>query len=171
MLIVIALLTAAAALIYVYNRLVTLHNRVENAWSQIDLELKRRHDLIPLLVTTVRGHLTHEGVLLASVTERRAAAVAAGPDLRRLEHAEGELAGALKRMVAVAEHYPTLKADQSFGQLQRQLAETETRIAFTRQFYNDTVTIHNTALESFPGNLIAGLFGLRPSPHFQAEPK
>ena len=151
----------AVFVISAYNRLVALRNRIENAWAQIDVQLKRRYDLIPNLVETVKGYATHEREVFERVTEARAKAIAAG-SVGQAAQAENMLSQALRSLFAVAEAYPELKANQNFLQLQEQLSDTESKIAFSRQFYNDTVLQYDTARETFPTNLIAqyGGFGL-----------
>ncbi len=158
----------AIALIAIYNKLVTLRQRVQNAWSQIDVQLQRRFDLIPNLVETVKGYMTHEKDTLTKVTELRAS----WADAKTVEDKaklEGELSNTLKTIMAVAENYPNLKADQSFNNLQAELSDTENKISYSRQFYNDTVTIYNTKLETFPSNLVASMFGFKASTLFNVE--
>ena len=151
-----------------YNGLVRLRNRIENAWSQIGVQLQRRYDLIPNLVETVKGYASHEKGVLESVTQARAAAInAEGPaDQAR---AENMITGALKSLFAVAEAYPDLKANENFAQLQEELSSTEGRIAYARQFYNDAVQSYNTKIQSFPSNLIAGPFGFKEREYFEAD--
>lgn len=167
--IVIAIVVAlVAALILLYNRLVTLRNRVENAWAQIDVQLKRRYDLIPNLVETVKGYASHERETFEAVTAARARAQSAqGPAEQGA--AEGILGQALGRLFAVAEAYPELQADENFRQLQDELAQTENRIAVSRQVYNDTVLTYNTTLQTFPGLLVAGPFGFSKKEFFEVE--
>jgi LemA protein len=166
----IAVIVAVAAFaIAVYNRLVALRNRFKNAFAQIDVQLKRRYDLIPNLVESVKGYLQHERGTLEAVVQARGNAVsaaqraAAAPGepgaMQGLAQAEGALGGALGRLLAVFEAYPDLKANQSIMVLQEELASTENRIAFARQAYNDSVMQYNTRRESFPDNLLAGVFG------------
>jgi LemA protein len=163
---VVALLVVAVVLLY--NRLVTLRNRVENAWSQVDVQLRRRYDLIPNLVETVKGYAAHERETFEAVTNARARAQAAqGP--AEQSAAEGILGQALGRLFAVAEDYPELQADENFRQLQDELAETENRIAVSRQVYNDTVLTYNTAIQTVPGLLIAGPFGFGRKEFFELE--
>jgi LemA protein len=140
-----------------YNGLVRLRNQVENAWAQIDVQLKRRCDLIPNLVETVKGYAKHERETLEKVIQARNMALAAKTVGERAE-AENVLSGTLKSLFAVAEAYPDLKANQNFLRLQEELTSTENKIAFSRQFYNDSVMTYNTQIEVFPQNLIAGLF-------------
>ena len=157
-----------AALILLYNRLVTLRNRVENAWAQIDVQLKRRYDLIPNLVETVKGYAAHERETFGAVTAARARAQSAqGPAEQGA--AEGILGQALGRLFAVAEAYPELQADENFRQLQDELAQTENKIAVSRQVYNDTVLTYNTTIQTFPGLLVAGPFGFAKKEFFEVE--
>ncbi len=151
-----------------YNGLIRLRNQVENAWSQIDVQLKRRHDLIPNLVETVKGYAAHERATLENVIKARNMAVAAKTVG---EHAEAEniLTGALKSLFAVAEAYPNLKADQTFLRLQEELASTENKVAFSRQFYNDSVMAFNTRREVFPTNIIANLFNFTRREFFEVK--
>lgn len=141
-----------------YNGLVRLRNQLENAWSQIDVQLKRRYDLIPNLVETVKGYAKHERETLEKVIQARNIAAAA-TNVRDRAEAENVLTGALKSLFAVAEAYPDLKANQNFLRLQEELTSTENKVAFSRQFYNDSVLAYNTRRELFPTNLVAGLFG------------
>ena len=152
--------------ISVYNRLISLRNQVTNGWKQIDVQLKRRHDLIPNLVSTVKGAMEFEkGTLEAVVAARNRAASATGPaDAGRKE---GELTQALGRFFALAERYPQLTANTNVRALQEELTGTENKIGFARQFYNDIATKYNTATEVVPGNIIAGLAGYRPAEMFE----
>lgn len=156
------------ALVLLYNRLVTLRNRVDNAWAQVDVQLKRRYDLIPNLVETVRGYAAHERETFEAVTNARARAQAAQGPAEQAQ-AEGLLGQALGRLFAVAEDYPDLQADQNFRQLQDELAQTENRIAVSRQVYNDTVLTYNNAIQTVPGLLVAGPFGFARREFFEAE--
>ena len=143
--------------IYSYNRFITLRNRMDNAWSQIDVQLKRRFDLIPNLMETVKGYMKHEKDTLKEVTQARTEFLkATGPASKA--QAENMLAGALKTIFAVAESYPKLKASENFMQLQEELSGTESKIAYARQFYNDTVLEYENKRERFPTNLIANMF-------------
>jgi LemA protein len=146
-----------------YNRLVTLRNRVKEAWSDIDVQLKRRHDLIPNLVETVKGYATHERGVFEKVTEARTKAMGAreSGDLKKMVEAENFLAQTLKTLFAVAENYPDLKASQNFLELQRELRDTEDKIMYARRFYNANVRDLNIAIESFPTNIIASIFGFK----------
>jgi LemA protein len=162
MLVVWILLGAVAliviALITLYNRLVRYRNRVDNAWAQIEVQLKRRWDLIPNLVETVKGYAAHERETFEAVTQARAGAQQAKTPAESAA-AEGILGQALGRLFAVAEAYPGLQADENFRQLQTELGETENRIAVSRQIYNDTVLTYNNAIQTFPGLAVAGPFG------------
>ncbi len=143
--------------IFAYNSFVRLVNRTKEAWADIDVQLKRRYDLIPNLVSTVKGYAAHEQTAFEKVTQARAAALGAqGPAAKG--QAENMLTGALKSIFAIAEAYPDLKANQNFLELQRELSDTENKIQASRRFYNGNVRDLNTAIESFPGNLIAGTF-------------
>ena len=149
-------------IISVYNSLVTLRQRVKNAFGQMDVQLQRRFDLIPNLVETVKGYMTHESDTLAKVTELRTA-WAGAKTVDEKAKLDNELSNTLKTIMAVAEAYPDLKANQNFESLQNELTETEDKISYSRQFYNDIVTKYNTKLELFPSNIVAGMF------HFTAE--
>ena len=141
----------------VYNGLVRLRNQVDNAWAQIDVQLKRRHDLIPNLLNTVKGYMAHERETLEAIVKARTAAMAAkGP--AEAGPAEAQLAGALRGLMVNVERYPDLKASANFLALQEELASTENKISFARQYYNDTVTNYNTAIALFPANIFAGIF-------------
>ena len=165
------ILLAVVALVVVwaialYNRLIGLKNQVLNGWRQIDVQLKRRHDLIPNLVNTVRGAMEFERDTLTQVMEARARAVSAtGPaDAARKE---GELSQALGRLFAVAENYPTLRANENVKMLQEELTSTENKVGFARQFYNDIATTFNTAQQTFPSNMFASALGFKPSELFE----
>jgi len=140
-----------------YNRLILMVNRAKEAWADIDVQLKRRYDLIPNLINTVKGYATHESQVFEKVTQARTAAMGAGT-LEAKGQAETSLAGALKSVFAIAEAYPDLKADQNFLALQTELSDTENKIQAARRFYNANVRDLNTSIEVFPGNLIAGMF-------------
>jgi LemA protein len=165
-LVVVALV--AISLITLYNRLVRLRNRVDNAWAQIEVQLKRRWDLIPNLVETVKGYAAHERETFEAVTQARAGAQQAQTPQESAQ-AEGILGQALGRLFAVAEAYPELQADENFRQLQTELGETENRIAISRQVYNDTVLTFNNAVQTFPGLVLAGPFGFRQREFFEVE--
>ncbi|UWG95882.1 LemA family protein [Dehalobacter sp. DCM] len=148
----------AVFMIGTYNGLVQLRQRVQNSWSQVDIQLKRRYDLIPNLVNAVKGYAQHEKATFENVTQARNMAMAAG-NIKEQSQAENMLSGALKSLFAVAEAYPELKANTNFLQLQTELTDTESKIAYSRQFYNDTVQKLNTKIEVFPNNLVAGMLG------------
>lgn len=156
------------AVVVMYNRFVTLRNRIDNAWSQIDVQLRRRYDLIPNLVETVKGYATHEREVFQRVTEARAS-MASATTVAEQGEAQNMISGALKSLFAVAEAYPELKANQNFMMLQEELAGTESKIAFARQFYNDNVMQYNTMIQSFPARLIAGPFGFTEREYFAME--
>ena len=157
-------------LLTTFNRLVRMRNVVRNGWSDIDVQLTRRHDLVPNLVESVRGYMTHERETLEAVARARSQAIAtAGAGLGTRAMAEMALGGAVGNLFAVAERYPTLKASQQFLLLQEQLTSTENRIAFARQHYNESVRQYNTSLAEFPRNLLAGMMGFTPATLFAAE--
>ncbi|HYU39741.1 MAG TPA: LemA family protein [Acidimicrobiia bacterium] len=158
------------ALILIYNGLVRQRNRIDNAWSQIDVQLKRRYDLIPNLVETVKGYAAHERQVFENVTQARANAINAQGPAQQAE-AENVLSGALKSLFAVAEAYPDLKANQNFLSLQEELTSTEDRVAYARQFYNDSVLSYNNKLQTFPRNVIAGMFNFEQREYFEGEPE
>ncbi|MDD3654209.1 MAG: LemA family protein [Desulfotomaculaceae bacterium] len=162
------LLAAGVFLIATYNKLVQLRQRVQNAWSQVDVQLKRRYDLIPNLVNAVKGYVQHEKDTLERVTQARNMAIKAG-NMTEQAQAENMLSGALKSLFAVAEAYPELKANTNFIQLQSELSDTENKISFARQFYNDTVQIFNTKIEIFPNNLFAGMLGFQMVDYFTLQ--
>ena len=149
-----------------YNSLVTLRNRCDNAWSQVDVQLRRRYDLIPNLVETVKGYAKHEREVFEKVTQARAAAISA-QTVKDQGQAENILSGALKSLFAVAENYPELKANQNFLMLQEELAGTESKVAYARQFYNDVVMKFNMKQQVFPSNIIAGMFGFKVKEYFE----
>jgi LemA protein len=151
-----------------YNRLVALRNRVDNAWSQIDVQLRRRYDLIPNLVETVKGYAAHERELFEHVAEARAQAAGA-QGVEQQAQAENVITAGLRRLFAVAENYPDLKANQSFLALQEEITATESKIAYARQFYNDEVAKLNTRIQQFPTSVIAGMFRFTPRPFFDIE--
>ena len=149
-----------------YNRLVRLRNATQNAWAQVDVQLKRRHDLIPNLIETVKGYAAHERGTFEAVTEARTAAQKAqGP--AESAQAENILTQALGKLFAVAEAYPQLRATENFQQLQAQLAETENKIQVSRQVYNDTVLSYNNSIQTVPSNIVAGAFGFKPREFFE----
>ena len=158
----------ALFLIVVYNRLVKLRNRIDAAWSQIDVQLKRRHDLIPNLVETVKGYAAHERETLEAVTRARQQAVDAS-GVQDQAQAENFLTQTLRQLFAVSEAYPDLKANQNFLALQEELTGTEGRIAFSRQFYNEQTLAYDNARETFPTNVVAGMFNFEERAYFEAE--
>ena len=151
-----------------YNGLVRLRNRIANAWAQIDVQLRRRYDLIPNLVETVKGYAKHERQTFEAVTQARANALNA-EGVAAQAQAENQITAALKSLFAVAEAYPDLKANQNFLNLQEELTGTEGRIAYARQFYNDSVLQLNTKVQSFPSNILANMFGFREHEYFEAD--
>ena len=159
-------LAILAYVVMTYNRLVQLRNRVENAWSQIDVQLKRRYDLIPNLMETVKGYMKHEKETLENITKYRAQLVTGSVEEKA--QANNMLSGALKSLFAVAENYPKLRATENFQMLQEELAGTENKIAYIRTAYNDSVLSYDNALEMFPSNLIANVFGFKQKPYFEA---
>jgi len=158
----------ALAIVGIYNGLVRLRNQVKNAWAQIDVQLKRRYDLIPNLVETVKGYAKHERETFEMVTTaRNLAQKASSAGAGERSKLEGELGSALGRLLAVAEAYPDLKANQNFLALQEELASTENKIGFSRQFYNDSVLRFNNKTQEFPSNIIAGMFGFKAAEFFE----
>jgi LemA protein len=159
--------------ILTYNKIIRTRNRIDNAYSQIDVQLKRRYDLIPNLVETVKGYAAHEKSTFEAVTNARANAISAqqGSSVAEQAQAENMLSGALKSLFAVAEAYPDLKANQNFLNLQEELTSTEDRIAYARQFYNDSVLGYNNNIQSFPGNTIAGMFHFSAREYFEGDPE
>jgi len=151
-----------------YNQLVSLRNRIQNAWSQIDVQLRRRYDLIPNLVETVQGYAKHEREVFENVTKARSA-MAGAKGVKEQGEAQNMITDALGKLFAVAEAYPELKANQNFMMLQEELSGTESKIAYSRQFYNDTVMAYNTLIQSFPSNIIANAFGFRENEYFPME--
>jgi len=152
----------------IYNRLVNLRNRCDNSWAQVDVQLRRRYDLIPNLVETVKGYAKHEREVFEKVTEARSKAINAGT-VKEQGQAENMLTGALKSLFAVVENYPELKANQNFLLLQEELAGTEGKIAYARQFYNDMIMKFNTKQQVFPSNLIANMFNFNEKEYFEIE--
>jgi LemA protein len=151
-----------------YNSLVRLRNQVKNGWSQIDVQLKRRHDLIPNLVETAKGYMKHERETFDSITKARSQAVQASGVANQAK-AEGELSGALSRFMLVVENYPDLKANQNFLALQEELTSTENKVGFARQSYNDQVQAFNIKIESVPSNIIANMFNFKQAEFFEIE--
>ena len=156
--------------VFAYNRLVSLRNQVDNSWRQIDVQLKRRHDLIPNLVEAVKGYMQFERDTLTQVVEARAKAISA-PDQGSRMAAENQITTGLGRLLAVIENYPQLKADENVLKLQEELTTTENQIAFARQSYNDVVLDLNTRIQSFPTNLIADNFGFKAAEYFKGAPE
>ena len=156
------------AIIGLYNSLVTLRQRAKNAWGQIDVQLQRRFDLIPNLVECVKGYMSHEQDTLTKVTELRTS-WANAQTVEDKANLDNQLSGTLKTIMAVSENYPDLKANQNFSELQEELRNTENKISYSRQFYNDSVTRYNTKLELFPSNIIASMFHFTAETLFQAE--
>jgi len=166
--VIVAVLLVGALLVVLYNRLVRLRNRAENAWAQVDVQLRRRYDLIPNIVEAVRGYASHERQTFEEVTKARTAAQQA-QTIPEQAQAENMLTQAIGRLFAVAEQYPQLRATENFQQLQAQLAETEGKIAISRQVYNDAVLTYDTALETVPTNIVAGLFNFEERQYFEVE--
>ncbi len=166
LIVVVAILVIYA--IVTYNGLVRLRNRIQNAWAQIDVQLRRRYDLIPNLVETVKGYAKHERDTLEAVTQARANAINAQGPVEQAK-AENMITGALKSLFAVSEAYPDLKANQNFLALQEELSGTEGRISYARQYYNDAVLRLNTKIQSFPSNILAGMFGFKEHEYFEAD--
>jgi LemA protein len=152
----------------IFNRLVTLRNRSNEAWAQIDVQLKLRADLVPNLVETVKGYAAHERETLEKVIQARASLSSAGTDIRKMAAADNMLSGALKSLFAVSENYPNLKADQHFKELMTDLAGIEAKIAYARQFYNETVRMYNEYQQRIPGAIFAGMFGNSQKQYFEA---
>ena len=153
----------------IYNSLVRQRNEVDNAWSQIDVQLKRRLDLIPNLVETVKGYAAHEKTALEAVIAARNSGMAASTDPHAQASADNAMTGALRQLFALSEGYPDLKANAGFVSLQEELSNTESRIAYARQFYGDAVSTFNTAIQKFPNVLVAGMFGFSEREFFEAE--
>jgi len=158
---VIIALVALLIILFVtyFNKIIVLSNRIDNAFSQIDVQLKRRNDLIPNLVETVKGYAKHEKDVFTDVTKARTAMINAGSDINSKMNASNALSGALKSVFAVAENYPALKANENFIHLQQELSDIESKIAYTRQFYNDSVLVYNNIVTTFPGLIFAGFYG------------
>lgn len=165
---IIAIGIILVAIVYLYNRLIVLRNRVENAWAQIDVQLKRRYDLIPNLVETVKAFAAHEKEVFTNIAKARNMAIQA-TSVDQQGKAENELNRALKGLFAVAESYPQLKSNQNFLMLQEELAGTESKIAFSRQFYNDSVMLYNTKTQMFPLNVLANIFGFKKKDYLEIE--
>jgi len=167
---VIIVFVLAMIIIGIYNTLVRLRNQVKNAWSQIDVQLKRRHDLIPNLMETVKGYMGHERQTLENITNARSKAMNA-QSVGEKAKAEQALSGAISQFYLVVENYPDLKANQNFLALQEELTSTENKISFSRQAYNDQVLFYNNKIQMFPSNIIAGMFNFKESEFFELEDK
>ena len=165
--IIIIIVVILVVVALMYNGLITSRNKVKNAWSQIDVELQRRFDLIPNLVETVKGYMDHEETVLTKVTELRTSWANATTVSKKAE-LDSELSGALKTIMAVSENYPDLKSSKNFTELQEELRSTEDKIAYARQFYNDSVTMYNTKLETIPTNIVASMFNFKQEELFEA---
>ena len=165
LILIVILVVLAVWFVSVYNALVRMRNQADNAWSQIDVQLKRRHDLIPNLVEVVKDYMSYEKEVLENVTKARASAAGA-TTVAQSAQAEGVLSSALGRLFAVMENYPQLKANQNVGQLQEELASTENKISFARQFYNDSVMNFNNRLQVIPNNVVASLCSFKPKDLF-----
>lgn len=165
-LVVLAVLVVAIA--GTYNGLIQSRNKVKNAWSQIDVQLQRRFDLIPNLIESVKGYMGHEEGVLTKVTELRSS-WANATTVSEKAALDDELSGALKTIMAISENYPDLKANQNFSELQEELRNTENKIAYARQFYNDSVTMYNTKLQMFPTNIVAAIFSFKEEELFKTE--
>ncbi|MBP2666581.1 MAG: hypothetical protein H6Q76_1561 [Firmicutes bacterium] len=152
----------------IYNGLVKLRNMVQNSWAQIDVQLKRRFDLVPNLVETVKGYAAHEKEVLENVTRARSM-IQSAQSMEQRQEAENMLTNTLRSLFAVAEAYPQLQANQNFLELQRELSDLEAKIAFARQFFNDTTMKYNTETQTFPANILAGMFGFLAMPYFQVN--
>lgn len=168
LIITIVLVFLLVVLIGMYNRFIVLRNRIDNAWAQIDVQLKRRNDLIPNLVETVKGYAKHEKKVFKEITEARSAVMNAS-SMKEKAKASNMLSETLKSLFAVAENYPKLEASENFKMLQEELSGTESKIAYSRQFYNDSVLDYNNGIQSFPGNVIAGMFKFGSRESFKAE--
>jgi len=169
-LIIVLVVIAVVVLIVIsmYNSLIQLRNRVKNAWSQIDVQLKRRHDLIPNLIETVKGYMKHEREIMENITKYRSQAMSAGTVGEKAQ-AEGLLSGALGQLRVQVENYPDLKANQNFLALQEELTSTENKISYSRQSYNDQVLFYNNKIQMFPSNILAGMFKFNLEEFFQVE--
>ncbi len=170
--IIVAAIIVILIIVYIatYNGLVGLRNQTRNAWAQIDVQLKRRYDLIPNLVETVKGYMQHERQTLEAVTNARNLAQSlSSAGVADRAKAEGELSGALSRLLAVVENYPNLKANQNFLALQEELTSTENKISFSRQYYNDTILRYNNKTQMFPSNIVAGMSGFKHGDFFEVK--
>lgn len=166
-----AIIVVAIAIIYIFNSLVRSRNRVEEAWSDIEVQLKRRYDLIPNLVETVKGYAKQESSVLENVTKARVMAMNAGGDMKERLKDENMLSGALKSLFAVSENYPDLKSNQNFMQMQRDLTDTEDKIQAARRFYNGTVRDFNTRIQTIPTNIFASMMGFKAREFFDIDEK
>ena len=164
---IVIIIAIALAVVALYNGLVTARNKVKNAWAQIDVQLNRRADLIPNLVETVKGYAAHESSVFEDVSAARAGLMNAN-GVKEISDANNQLTSTLKTLFAVAENYPELKANENFKELQAQLAQTEDKIAYSRQFYNDSVLMYNNKCQTFPSNIIANMFGFKEADFFEA---
>ena len=162
------ILVIVAWFILTYNNFVNLRNRVKNAWAQIDVQLKRRYDLIPNIVETVKGYAKHEKEIFENITELRAKAMGA-TSIKDIGESNNQITGTLKTLFAVAENYPELKANEEFLKLQEELTNTENKIAFSRQFFNDIVMNYNATQQKIPANLIAGMMNLKPEEYYPVD--
>ncbi len=169
MVLVVVLVILGGVFVSIFNSLVVLKNQVKNAWAQIEVQLKRRHDLIPNLIESVKGYMVHESNTLQKIVELRQQAININGDAKIVSDIENQLSGALKSLFALAENYPDLKASQNFLQFQEELASTENKISFARQFYNDSVLSYNNQTQIFPSNIIAGMFGFEQETFFEIE--
>jgi LemA protein len=167
-LVVVVALIAAVVAVVMYNGLVRKRVQCENGWAQIDVQLKRRYDLVPNLVETVKGYASHERETLEAVIKARQTAIDAS-SIKDQAAAENMLTGALRQLMMLTEAYPDLKANQNFAKLQEELTSTENKIGFARQHYNDTVSQYNAAVQMFPGNIVAGMFGFQEREFFELE--
>ncbi len=168
--VLILIVIVAVFAVSIYNSLVGLRNQVKNAWSQIDVQLKRRHDLIPNLIETVKGYMNHERATLENITNARSKAVSA-QGINEKAQAETQLTEALGKFNLVVENYPDLKANQNFLALQEELTSTENKISFSRQNYNDQVLSFNNKIQMFPSNIVAGMFNFKEEVFFEVEDK
>ena len=167
---IIVLVVILAIIAGVYNSLVALRNQVQNSRAQIDVQLKRRHDLIPNLLEAVKGYMAHEANTLENIVKLRQQAInVTGSDAKVVAEVENQLSSALKSLFALSENYPDLKASQNFSQFQEELASTENKISFARQFYNDSVLNYNNKIQMFPSNIIAGIFNFTQTSFFEAS--
>lgn len=166
--IVILIAVLAVMIVGIYNGLIRLRNQADNAWSQIDVQLKRRHDLIPNLVETAKGYMTHERETFEAITNARSQAMQAS-SVSQASQAEGQLTDALSKFLLTVENYPDLKANQNFLSLQEELSSTENKISFSRQAYNDAVLMYNNKVQMFPSNVVAGMFNFGKKDFFEIE--